>query len=443
MNLTLGGIGACPELREWWMASMVGAWRSRSGRITLAGLCGLAVIVAAGCSSGVAGGHKIGSHHVQDTVAAPVITISPATGARRVRPDLPVRVLAVSGRLTGVSVRAGGRVVAGRMNSRATEWMSRWALAPGASIVVRATAGNSAGKTVTAVSRFRTLSPAMTFSASLDWILAANQGRAYGVGLPIILDFSQPVVDKAAVRKALEVTAQHPVPGAWRWITDEEIVYRADGFWPPHQMVTLRAHLAGVPVAAGVYGTKDLTYRFRIGAAQISMVNLRTHHMTVRIDGKVTRSYGISGGVGTALVYTTPSGTAVTMDKARMVIMTNPNVPQGAPGWYREPVPLAVRLTNSGIYVHETPGAEWCLGVENCSHGCIRQPAAEALWFYNHNQLADVVHVTGTNRKMVFGDGWTFYQMPWKQWAKGTAVNYAGYAVYSPDLSGPPLRVRT
>ena len=424
------------------MASLAGSWRTKSGRMAVAGLCGVAVIVAAGCSSRGVGGHKHGSRHVQDAVAAPAIKIMPATGSRRVRPDLPVRVLALSGRLINVSVRAGGRTVVGRMNSRATEWMSRWALAPGASFVVHATAANSAGKTVTAVSRFRTLRPGYTFSASLDWILAANQGHAYGVGLPIILDFSQPVADRAAVQKALVVTAQDPVPGAWRWITDEQIVYRADGYWPPHQTVKLRAHLAGVRVAAGVYGTTDLTYRFRIGAARISTVNVRTHHMTVRIDGKVTRSYGISAGVGTSLVYTTPSGTALTMDKARIVIMTNPNVPQGAPGWYREPVPFAVRLTNSGIYLHETPGAEWCLGVANCSHGCVRQPVAEALWFYGHNQTADVVHVMGTNRKMVFGDGWTFYQMPWKLWAKGSAVNYAAYPVYSPNPPTLVLRVR-
>jgi lipoprotein-anchoring transpeptidase ErfK/SrfK len=177
-----------------------------------------------------------------------------------------------------------------------------------------------------------------------------------------------------------------------------------------------------------------LTYKFKIGKSQISYVNIKTHHMTVRIDGKVARSYGISGGDATAIYYTTPSGTALTMDKARLVIMTNPNVPKGAPGWYREPVPLAVRLTNSGIYLHQTPGAEWCLGVANCSHGCIRQPPSEAIWFYNINQTADVVHVTGTPRKMAFGDGWTFYQLPWRQWAKGRAVNYAGYPVYSPDL---------
>lgn len=417
------------------MASLTGACRTTVGRRALTGLCGAAVIVAAGCGGGGGGGNGAGSRHAHHSVAAPVIEITPATGGTRVRPDLPVRVLALRGHLLSVSVRAGGRDVAGQMNSLATEWVSRWALAPGTAFVVRATAGNSAGKTVTAMSRFQTLWAGQTFSAWLDWTLAASQGRSYGVGLPIILDFSRPVTDKTAVQHALVVTAQDPVPGAWRWITDEQIVYRAEAFWPAHQTVTLIAHLAGVRAAAGVYGTKDLTYRFRIGAARISTVNVRTHHMTVRIDGKIARSYGISAGMGTTLVYTTPSGTALTMDKARIVIMTNPNVPQGAPGWYREPVPLAVRLTNSGIYVHETPGAEWCLGVANCSHGCIRQPPTEALWFYNTNQTADVVHVTGTNRKMAFGDGWTFYQMPWKQWAKGSTVNYATYAAAPANLA--------
>jgi lipoprotein-anchoring transpeptidase ErfK/SrfK len=409
------------------MASLAGA----------GSVAAVVVIVAAGCSSGGAGGGNAGSRHTQGPVAAPVIKITPVTGARHVRPDSPVRVLALEGRLINVSVRAGSRDVPGQVNPQGTQWMSRWALAPGAAYVVQATAGNSAGKTVSAVSRFQTLQPSVTFSASLDWTLAANQGRSYGVGLPIILNFSQPVDDKAAVQNALVVTAQKPVPGAWRWITDQQIVYRADGFWPPHQTVTLRAHLAGVRAAARVYGTKNLTYRFRIGAAQISTVNVRTHHMTVRVDGKVVRSYGISAGDGSSLVYTTPSGTALTMDKSRLVIMTNPNVPKGAPGWYREPVPLAVRLTNSGIYVHETPGAEWCLGVANCSHGCVRQPPAQALWFYDINQTADVVHVMGTDRKMAFDDGWTFYQMSWKQWAKGSTINYAAYGTYSDNLAWP------
>jgi lipoprotein-anchoring transpeptidase ErfK/SrfK len=427
------------------MAELPGAGGTSAGRGALAGLCVVAAIVAAGCSSSGAEAGKAGSPNVAAAAAAPIIQITPATGASHVRPDRPIRVLALRGRLIKVTVRAGSRPVPGGLNRQGTEWLSQWALAPGAGFVVQVTAGNAAGKTVTATSRFRTVRPASTFSASLDWTLAANQGRPYGIGLPIILNFSVPVHDKAAVAKALVVTAQKPVPGAWRWITDQQVVYRTEAFWPAHQTVRLDAHLAGVRAAAGVYGTKNLKLRFRIGAAQVSTVNVRTHHMVVRIDGRVAKSYGISAGVGTSLVYTTPSGTALTMDKNRIVIMTNPNVPQGAPGWYREPVPLAVRLTNSGIYLHETPGAEWCLGVMNCSHGCIRQPPAQAMWFYNINQTADVVHVTGTDRKMAFGDGWTFYQMPWTQWVRGSTINYASYAANpaTPNLGWLGVRLHS
>jgi lipoprotein-anchoring transpeptidase ErfK/SrfK len=421
------------------MARQAGNWATMAGRFALAGICGAVLIMTAACSGGASPGSAARTKaHAQVVVAAPVVKITPAAGARRVRPDVPIRVEALEGRLVSVVVRAHGRTVAGQVNSESTEWKSRWALTPGASYVVQATAGNSAGKTVTTMSKFRTLRPASTFTTSLDWLLAANQGQRYGVGLPIILNFSAPVVHKAAVEKALQVTAQRPVPGAWHWITDEQIVYRADGYWPPHQTVTLHAHLAGVRAAAGVYGTKNLTYRFKIGAARISNVNIATHHMTVRIDGKLKRSVGVSGGNESALVYTTPSGTALTMDKNRLVIMTNPNVKKGQPGWYREPVPLAVRLTNSGIYLHETPGEEWCIGVANCSHGCVRQSPAEALWFYNTSQLADVVHIKGTDRKMAFDDGWTFYQMKWKQWSKGAHVNYASYPTYSPSSPRPP-----
>ncbi len=184
-----------------------------AGRWALMALCGVAVIVAAGCSEGGARGAEAGSRHSAGP-AAPIIKITPVTGARGVRPDRPVRVWALRGRLITVTVGAGGRDVAGQMNGQGTAWRSRWALAPGAGYVVRAAAGNAAGTTVTAVSRFRTLRPARTFSAGLDWTLAANHGRSYGVGLPIIVDFSRPVADKAAVRKALVVRAQKPVPGA-------------------------------------------------------------------------------------------------------------------------------------------------------------------------------------------------------------------------------------
>src|SRR5579859_5505424 len=179
-------------------------------------------------------------------VPAAGIEITPAQGALNVHPDAPVRVEALNGHVLAVSVTAGSQDVAGLRDWEATDWTSQWALHPGTTYTIRATVANLAGKTVTETTKFRTLRAAETFSTSLDWTLAANQGEDYGVGLPIILNFSRPVQDKEAVQNALVVQAQKPVPGAWRWITDEQAVYRTQTFWPAHQTVTLQAHLAGV-----------------------------------------------------------------------------------------------------------------------------------------------------------------------------------------------------
>src|SRR5690242_1701667 len=115
------------------MASMAGAWRTIAARGAAAAVCGVTVFVAASCGgNGSTSGNKPASGNSHSPVAAPVVTITPATGARHVRPDLPIRILAQDGHLTDVTVRTAGRDVAGRMNPEANQWMSRWALTPGA-----------------------------------------------------------------------------------------------------------------------------------------------------------------------------------------------------------------------------------------------------------------------------------------------------------------------
>jgi lipoprotein-anchoring transpeptidase ErfK/SrfK len=354
--------------------------------------------------------------------AAAAVTITPDDGTRKARPDKPILVSAKNGKLNTVSVKDHGKQVAGTFNADRTEWRTTWTLKPGTSYVVKAGANNSDGKPAQASSKFKTLEPDETLSASLDWILLGNEGKKYGVGLPIILNFDQPVRNKDRVEKALEVKAEKPVAGAWRWMGDQQVIYRTKKYWPAHQDVKLIAHLAGVRAAKGVYGSKNFTRTFEIGASRISTIDLKKHKMTVRIDGKKKRTYGVSGGNGSTREYTTTSGTHLTMEKGNPTLMVSPGRQKGDPGYYKEWIYYAVRFSNSGEYVHQTPGGEYCLGHANCSHGCVRQPASQAKWFFRTVQPADVVIVKGTDREVEWNNGWSFWQMPWKTWKKGSAA---------------------
>ena len=395
----------------------------RSAGALLTGSLLLTGLVAAGsrADTPAAGGTEaVAARRAAD---AATVTITPADGSAKVRPDRGVSIKAAGGRLGSVIVKAGSKEVIGEYNAAGTEWRSRWALKPSTSYAVTATATNAEGKPTQAISRFKTLKPGETISASLDWILEGNQGKQYGVGMPIILNFDQPVYNKSRVEEALEVRATKPVDGAWRWVDDQQVIYRTKTYWPAHQKVTLVAHLAGVRAAKGVYGIKNFTRTFKIGESRISKINLKKHKMIVRIDGKKKRSVPVSGGNGSTMEYTTTSGTHLTMEKGNPTLMVSPGRKPGDPGYYKELIAYAVRISNTGEYLHQTPGDTYALGRANVSHGCVRQPAKDAIWFYKNVQPGDVVDITGTKRGLDWNNGWSFWEMSWKKWKKGSALD--------------------
>lgn len=354
--------------------------------------------------------------------SAAAVRITPADGAAKARPDHGVVVKASAGTLDSVSVTAGGKQVAGDFNAARTEWRSTWTLAPSTAYTVTATAKGSDGKVVQADSSFKTLVPARTVSASLDWILEGNRGKKYGVGMPIILNFDRPVFNKELVEKALVVKAEKPVEGAWRWIGDRQVVYRTKTYWPAHQKVRVTARMAGVRAAKGVYGLKNLDRTFEIGPARIAKIDLKKHRMAVSIDGRKARTVPISAGNGTTLEYTTTSGVHLTMEKGNPVRMIAPGRKKGDPDYYDEMINYAVRISNSGEYLHQSAGQYHCLGKMHCSHGCVRQPPKDALWFYRTVQPGDVVDITGSRRKLEWNNGWSFWQLSWGAWKKGSSL---------------------
>src|SRR4029077_19283977 len=136
-------------------------------------------------------------------------------------------------------------------------------------------ARNSKGAATTEVTHFTTQSAASILEVSS---VTPDSGETVGVGMPIIVDFNTDVArsDRAAVEHALEVGSSVPVPGAWFWASDSEVVFRPQSYWPAHEHVQLTAHLTGVRGGPGLWGVSDLSHSFAIGDSHIVNVNLKT-----------------------------------------------------------------------------------------------------------------------------------------------------------------------
>ncbi len=376
----------------------------------------------ASADPGAAGAAGIAAS-IRNDVGAARLTITPRDGAAKVRPDLGVVVKVANGTLDAVVLSSKtGITVPGVLSPDRRSWRTRWTLVPDTSYAVRATATGRNGRTTTASSTFTTLQAPQTIAVS-DVTPSADE--AVGIGMPIIVSFDEEVRNQDQVERSLEVRSARPVQGAWHWISDQQVVFRTRRYWQPHQQVTLVAHLAGVRAAKDVYGTQDYTMGFRIGDANVSRVDTKSHRMLVTRNGKRVRNVGISAGRGGEWMFTTTNGVHAVMRKASPVVMTSAwmGVTDPAdPRYYKLTVYEAVQISSSGEYVHSAPWSVWAQGSTNVSHGCVNASPEFAAWFYGISQRGDIVTVTGTDRELEWNNGYGYWQAPWKQWLEGSAL---------------------
>jgi lipoprotein-anchoring transpeptidase ErfK/SrfK len=342
------------------------------------------------------------------------------------RPDLGVRVAVRDGRLTGVSVRpvagntVAANIVAGSYAPGSRSWRTRWALAPSKTYRVTVTAVDSAGQRTVMAGDFRTLRPRRSFSAAT--VLGA--GETVGVGMPIMINFSRPIADQAAVERALQIWSSKPVTGAWYWVNSTSVWFRPRHYWPAHTRVRFTAHLAGLQGAPGVYGKSDLTQHFRIGDSLIAVASAATHQMRVWWNGRLAGDWPVSTG---RPGMDTPDGQYLSVAKGSPVDMNSASygVGPGMPGYYNELVYDAVQFTFSGDYVHSAPWSVGEQGIGNVSHGCVNLAPGYAAWFYGHSMLGDPISVVGSPVAGTWGDGWTIYFLGWRKLLAGSATGDA------------------
>ncbi len=348
--------------------------------------------------------------------AKQALSFVPANGSKNVSPGQGITVRATQGKLSSVTVTTSGDPVSGTLNAAGTAWHStNPTLDVSQRYTVTAKAAGTSGQTFTRTSAFRTLTPPQRFTAKI----LEGAGQTYGVGMPVILYFSQHITNKAAVERALQLRSSKPVMGSWYWddscgLAPTCAYFRPQSYWPTHTQVSFTGHLNGVEGAPGVYGDHALTQSFTIGDSLIVVASTATHHMDLYRNGKLFARWPISTG---RPGDDTPNGTYLTIDKGNPVTMTGPG--------YSLPVPWSVRFTWSGNYLHD---AYWSVGVQgfaNVSHGCVNMPPADAQTYYNMEVPGDPVTITGSPRAGTFDNGWTMWFLPWNRYLQGSALNQA------------------
>ena len=352
-----------------------------------------------------------GSSHSPNTAQ---ISITPANGSTGADPAKPITVTASNGKLQSVKVTGSGltgaRAVTGSFNSTRTGWQSDWTLPVSQTLTVTASATDSSGRSETQTSTFKTLNPGRTFTTQIF----EGYRQQYGVGMPIILNFSSPIKNRAAVERSLSITTSKPVVGAWFWDNSKTLVFRPRTYWPAHTRVSFVGRLDGVQGAPGVYGYHTLTQQFTIGRSLIVLASTSKHHMRLYRAGKLLRRWPISTG---RPGDNTPNGTYLTIEKHNPVLMKGPG--------YAIEVPWSVRFTWSGDYLHD---AFWSVGEQgftNVSHGCVNMPPAAAKFYYKMAVPGDPVTITGSPRGGTWDNGWTEWFLNWRSIVKGSALHKA------------------
>ncbi len=365
------------------------------------------------------------------------LKISPAPGTRNAATSRGITVTAASGgKVTAVTVKTSGSFpVTGHLSAARTSWQSSYALPTGQSYTVTARGTDPQGHPVTATSHFTTMTPAASFATTIFEGLNAT----YGVGMPIMLTFSHPITNKAAVERSLQLTTSKPVVGAWYWDGDQQLYFRPREYWPANTTVSFTGHLDGVEGAPGVYGMHTLTQTFNIGRSLIAVASTASHRTQIYLNGQLTYTWPISTGRET---MPTPNGTYLSVEKGNPVRMTGGGK-KGSPGYYDELVGYAVRFTFSGDYYHSAPWSVVNQGVSNVSHGCVNLAPEDAQIYYAMSIPGDPITITDSTKAGKWDDGWTEWFLSWKEYLAGSATHMAvqagpnGSTFVNPDTLPP------
>lgn len=394
------------------------------------------VVLLTGCSS-PASGNWTPNTPGQSTngssgpATAGKLSLVPAPNAKNVSPGAPVTVTTTGdATVTSVTLSAGSHAVSGTVSADGHSWTSTGALNYNTKYSLKVQTTGLANNVTS--STFTTLNPGRTTHATFaaNPFTTLKDGGTYGVGEPIIINFSHsvPTSQRAAVEKALTVDASPAVDGRWHWMSNSSVHYRGEKYWAAGSTITVHANLLGVKMGTATYGAGNQDITIHIGDSHVLIADNKTHYMKVYVNGKVVRNIPVSMGMGGTTIandghtvtYWTHNGPHVVMIKTPTHVMSSASygiTDPKSPFYYApETIKDTVRISDSGEFVHM---ADWNIpaqGHRNTSHGCINVGPSNSGWVYNLLIPGDVVDVINSPVELAVWDGVGDWTIPWSKW---------------------------
>jgi lipoprotein-anchoring transpeptidase ErfK/SrfK len=225
-----------------------------------------------------------------------------------------------------------------------------------------------------------------------------TNGSKAGAAKPIYINFARPIADRALAEQAIHISSVPPVPGRFYWTSDSQVRWRPQDFWP-----------AGTIVNIDAGGTKS---SFTVPEQLVATVDDATHQMTVVRNGKVEKTFPVSMGKPDGK-HETKNGTYYVLEKMASIVMDSSTygVPVNSAEGYKLTVQNAVRMDNSGGFVHSAPWSVGDQGKRNVSHGCINLSPANAQWFYDNFGSGDPIVVKNSKGIYNAPDGASDWQI--------------------------------
>lgn len=355
------------------------------------------------------------------------MTPNVSDGATGVQIDKQLKVAADHGTLASVSV-SGTAVdhgknttvtVDGQLNKHKTAWSASEPLEPSGDYRIKMVGKNKHGKKTTYTTSFSTQQ--LGLDDQIYPSLKSTPHGTVGVGTPVIVKFDLPVQNKARFQRHLHVTSSPKQQGSWSWINDKEVHYRPKTWWKPGTTVNVTANLNSVPAGNGKYGQKSTSTSFTVGKKVHTKVNLKTDVAKVYVNDKLAKTIQISAGKPG---HDTRSGTTLIMEKHTDYRMTSEMIglPSTGPKSYDLIAKYAMRITTSGEFLHSAPWNTGYFGKANKSHGCTGMSIKDSKWLYKHATIGSPVTITGSDRKLKQGNGWTDWNISYASFKSGSAL---------------------